>query len=212
MNASGDGSVYRSLIDAGASVLRLPAPAVTGLFQALASVGDGDEPVHVAQADVDLGGRAERVLGLASHDLALVVAARDDGQARQAAPAAQIAISAAPAVVTQVCAAVRPASAEFDRVGEAAAAVESVGHHRLLAVLVSALGAGLAADRGYLANLLHDGPVQDLTAAQLMLDSALLAGEPDPTGLERVLSAVQGAVRSLRGLMRDLAPPDDEDP
>jgi signal transduction histidine kinase len=73
--------------------------------------------------------------------------------------------------------------------------------------LMRALDAVVAADRQELAGRLHDGPVQELTAAQLLLDSALWgvdlpAGARDP--LEQGLGALRAAIAGCRTLMADL--------
>lgn len=52
------------------------------------------------------------------------------------------------------------------------------------------------------ARRLHDGPVQDLTAAQLLLDSALSADSPELR--DRGLVALRAAITTSRALMRDL--------
>ncbi len=80
---------------------------------------------------------------------------------------------------------------------------------RASGALLEAMDAVLAHERASLAARLHDGPVQDLTAAQLLLDSALWAGDipPEVRGtLDQGLDALRSAITAARGLMGDLAP------
>lgn len=74
--------------------------------------------------------------------------------------------------------------------------------------VLAALEAVIGAERRGIATRLHDGPVQELTAAQLLLDSALWAdGLPDAVRgtLERGLAALGMAMESCRRLMGELA-------
>jgi two-component system NarL family sensor kinase len=66
-------------------------------------------------------------------------------------------------------------------------------------------------ERRRLAELLHDGPVQQLSALAQMVDAALETmreGEPIRAGeiLERALILARGAARDLRGLCDELEP------
>jgi hypothetical protein len=60
-----------------------------------------------------------------------------------------------------------------------------------------------ARERGYLAAVLHDGPIQELAAATLELSLARRAAEDDLGVAER---QVEAAGRSLRRLVEDLTP------
>jgi hypothetical protein len=64
-----------------------------------------------------------------------------------------------------------------------------------------------ARERGYLADLLHDGPIQDLAAVPLELAEArrVLGGSPGDE-LGQVAQQVDAAGRSLRGLQEELWP------
>ena len=72
----------------------------------------------------------------------------------------------------------------------------------------------VAAERRRIAKLLHDGPVQELTATQLFLESAL--GEQPAIGenamMQRATHALERAITSCRALMGELAGGDDDDP
>lgn len=63
----------------------------------------------------------------------------------------------------------------------------------------------LAAERRAIAKRLHDGPVQELTAALLYLDLAA-ADAPSDRVLAKGLAAVRAAVDSTRALLDDLDP------
>lgn len=68
----------------------------------------------------------------------------------------------------------------------------------------------LANEREALAKRLHAGPVQDLTAAQLLIDATLLRigqhgfDEQAHATLQRLHATLQAATRSCRRLMADL--------
>jgi signal transduction histidine kinase len=66
--------------------------------------------------------------------------------------------------------------------------------------------------RQHFATRLHDGPVQELTAAQLFLDTAIMElreqgvvdlGDDSP--LQRGAEALRAAIASTRALMREVA-------
>lgn len=58
-----------------------------------------------------------------------------------------------------------------------------------------------------MARILHDGPVQELTAALLFLDGATQSGHmADPALLRRGMETLQEAIRSCRRLMDELTP------
>jgi signal transduction histidine kinase len=62
-------------------------------------------------------------------------------------------------------------------------------------------------ERRRIAELIHDGPVQELTAAQMLIETAVtqsLAARDDAM-LQRGLEMLRAAVLSCRTLMRDLA-------
>lgn len=62
-------------------------------------------------------------------------------------------------------------------------------------------------ERARMARVLHDGPVQELTAALLFLDGATQGGTgPDPALLRRGMETLQKAIRSCRRLMDQLTP------
>jgi len=64
-----------------------------------------------------------------------------------------------------------------------------------------------ARERGYLADLLHDGPIQELAAVPLELGEARRAmGVSPDDGLGVVAQQVDAAGRSLRGLQEELWP------
>jgi hypothetical protein len=64
-----------------------------------------------------------------------------------------------------------------------------------------------ARERGYLADFLHDGPIQELAAVPLELAQAHRAMETSPGDeLEVVARQVDAAGRSLRGLQEELWP------
>jgi hypothetical protein len=64
-----------------------------------------------------------------------------------------------------------------------------------------------ARERGYLADLLHDGPIQELAAVPLELDEARRAMGTSPGDeLGLVAKQVDAAGRSLRGLQEELWP------
>jgi hypothetical protein len=64
-----------------------------------------------------------------------------------------------------------------------------------------------ARERGYLADLLHDGPIQELAAVPLELDEARRAMGTSPGDeLGMVAQQVDAAGRSLRGLQEELWP------
>jgi signal transduction histidine kinase len=70
------------------------------------------------------------------------------------------------------------------------------------------------AERRRIAALLHDGPIQELTAAHLLLNSAI-AGRPDTANdpvLQQGLRSLEAAVESCRALMQDLVDEDDGEP
>lgn len=62
-------------------------------------------------------------------------------------------------------------------------------------------------ERARMARILHDGPVQELTAALLFLDGATQSGTaPNPALLQRGMETLQEAIRSCRRLMDQLTP------
>jgi hypothetical protein len=64
-----------------------------------------------------------------------------------------------------------------------------------------------ARERGYLAGLLHDGPIQELAAAPLELAEALRAtGTAQRDELDVIAQQVDAASRSLRGMQDELWP------
>jgi signal transduction histidine kinase len=76
--------------------------------------------------------------------------------------------------------------------------------------VVAALGAAVRGDRARTSARLHDGPVQELTAATLLLDSALWGQAIDADAREPVeqgLAALRAAISSCRALMTDLRRP-----
>lgn len=76
---------------------------------------------------------------------------------------------------------------------------------------VDAIAAAVDADRQQVAARLHDGPVQHLTAAQLLLDSAMWSGEDIPDAargpIEQGLAALLQGIGGCREIMRQLAEP-----
>lgn len=70
----------------------------------------------------------------------------------------------------------------------------------------------VAAERRDIAGRLHDGPIQQLTAAQLFFDTALMQMADDARHplLVRGHESLRDAIASCRALMRELA--GDEDP
>jgi signal transduction histidine kinase len=80
-----------------------------------------------------------------------------------------------------------------------------------VASAVEAIGAAVDADRQQVAARLHDGPVQHLTAAQLLLDSAMWSGEDIPDAarapIEQGLAALLQGIGGCREIMRELAEP-----
>jgi signal transduction histidine kinase len=73
--------------------------------------------------------------------------------------------------------------------------------------VLAALDAAVSAERAALAATIHDRPVQELTAAQLLIDSALW-GDDVPGSvrepLEQGLEALRQAITSCRGIMAEL--------
>ena len=61
-------------------------------------------------------------------------------------------------------------------------------------------------ERARMASVLHDGPVQELTAALLFLDGATQGPAPDADLLRRGMETLQRAVGSCRRLMDRLTP------
>jgi signal transduction histidine kinase len=83
-----------------------------------------------------------------------------------------------------------------------------------VAPLVDALAAAVRTDRRATASRIHDGPVQELTAAQLLLDSAtwgaqLPASVNDP--LQQGISALRSAIGGCRAIMAWLSTPPGSD-
>lgn len=80
-------------------------------------------------------------------------------------------------------------------------------HRRSVTADAEILGA-VAAERRRAAAALHDGPVQELTAALLFLDGATLgAGAIDGDLVRRGSDALRSAVMSCRAMMDDLSRP-----
>jgi hypothetical protein len=90
------------------------------------------------------------------------------------------------------------------RAGAEDGAVEGTASPHLLLGIVRRLR---ARERGYLAGLLHDGPIQELAAAPLELAEARRAtGTTQRAELGAVARQVDAASRSLRGVQDELWP------
>ncbi|MFL1380797.1 sensor histidine kinase [Nocardiopsis protaetiae] len=63
-------------------------------------------------------------------------------------------------------------------------------------------------ERARLGQYLHDGVVQDLAGASLALTTLARSDHPDPARIESIADLLRGDVRTLRGLLEDLVPPD----
>jgi signal transduction histidine kinase len=87
-------------------------------------------------------------------------------------------------------------------VGEAQSAE---GLRQAVPALLVALNDVAVAAGTQAAHRLHDGPVQELTAAQLLMESALPADHEDADGLVRGLEALRAAILSTRQLMAELS-------
>lgn len=181
---------------------RVDAPVLAGLAQwgeehgTVVSLGlSGDRPGVGGDERGALVAVAGRGVALAAatapEDPAEVVWTTDPGAVRGVLES-----------LTDVAASSREAAAALGSVSDAASSVD-VGS------LIGGLAASVAADRQALAAALHDGPVQHLTAAQLLLDSAMWSGqEIPPTArepIEQGLAALLQGIGGCRDLMRRLA-------
>ena len=110
--------------------------------------------------------------------------------------------------------AVRAAVAGLDLPGDSVPLVAAALEHatsadpRTTAAVVAGIETAVGSQRAAVAGRIHDGMVQDLTAARLLADSALEETGPGPAReqLEAALRALRAAVDSSRVLMAELAP------
>jgi signal transduction histidine kinase len=173
-------------LDSAAGRTPVRAEALAGLAGALAALLDG----RVVEHDTK---RERAVLAAGARGLVVCVAPA------RAVEEVAVVHSAAPGAVRALA---EQLGVELPRAGRPAD-----GLPRAVAALLVALDAAVAAARDHAAHRLHDGPVQELTAAQLVVESAasLSAADADALRIHRGVELLRGAILSCRQLMADLA-------
>lgn len=203
--------------DVGGEVLRAVLPGVVRWAEELV-VGDaravllvgGVEPVPGGARLLDLGPAQpgvtpDALVIVAGPDVALVIAAT------AGSPLASWAAGAAAIRAVLDDLDLPPGSGAI--VEQAMAQAPQTGGHAV-GPLLTGLDHALRRERQAVAALLHDGPVQDLTAAQLLLDSAMWGpslSDDVLTPLKQSLAALRAAITGARGLMGELSGPHSSD-